>query len=170
MIEFPVLLLLSLAVLAVLYDLGTGRIPNGIIAVGLSCGALYQIDVSGPIGIVFYLSGAFLPLLLFSLFYYFRMIGAGDIKLLCMAGGYFGLAGSFACVTWSILFGGLFSLLYMLRRGNLERRILYFARYVSRYSKGHRWEPYMGGVGEDAKFSFSVPILLGILWQIGGNL
>ncbi len=170
LMDFSVFLLLSLAVLAVLCDLNTGRIPNGIIAVGLSCGALYQLYTSGPTGVVLYLGGAALPILFFSLFYYFRMIGAGDIKLLCMAGGYFGLAGSFACITWSILFGAFFSLLYMLRRGNLEQRILYFARYVSHYSKNHQWESYMGGVGEDAKFCFSVPILLGILWQIGGSI
>lgn len=167
--SYSILFLLCLAVLAVLCDLSTGRIPNGIIAVGLACGVLYQIFVNGPAGVVLCFGGAVLPILLFGVFFYFRMIGAGDIKLLCMAGGFLGLSGSFACITWSILLGGAFSLLCMLRRDNLVPRIAYFLSYVERCSKDRRWVPYMGGVGEDAKFCFSVPILLGILWQIGGS-
>ena len=170
MVGVSILLLLCLAVLAVLYDLDTGRIPNGIIAAGFACGILYQVFVNGLFGVILCLGGASLPILFFGLFYYFRMIGAGDIKLLCLAGGFFGPSGSFACITWSILLGGSFSLLCMLHRDNLGQRITYFIQYVGQYSRDQQWKPYMGGVGKDARFCFSVPILLAILWQIGGSI
>ena len=127
MIEIHVILLLCLAVAAVLSDLGSERIPNGIIAAGLACGILYQIFTNGITGIVLYLGGVVLPILIFGAFYYFRMIGAGDIKLLCMAGGFFGPSGCFVCVKWSIFLGGLISLAIMLRRHNIEERLMYFA-------------------------------------------
>ena len=170
MSEIPVLLLLCLAITAVLCDLKTGRIPNGIIAAGLACGALYQISAKGAVGIVLYLGGACLPILFLGVFFYFRMIGAGDVKLLCMAGAFFGPSGSFAVLKWSILFGGAVSLVYMLCRGNMWERFLFFREYASRYSQSHCWRPYMSGVGERAKFCFSVPILAGILCQIGGSI
>ena len=170
MTQIHIILLTCLSVAAVLSDLGTGKIPNGIIAAGLACGLLNHIFSGGPVGIVLYLGGAALPILLFGVFYYFRMIGAGDIKLLCMAGSFFGPSGSFACVEWSVFFGGLISLVLMLRRRNIEERLAYFAEYVGRYAKDRKWRPYMSGTKEDARFSFSVPILLGILCQIGGNL
>ncbi len=170
MIEIHVILLLCLAVAAVLSDLGSERIPNGIIAAGLACGILYQIFTNGITGIVLYLGGVVLPILIFGAFYYFRMIGAGDIKLLCMAGGFFGPSGCFVCVKWSIFLGGLISLAIMLRRHNIEERLMYFAEYVSRYAQDRKWRPYMSGIEEGARFSFSVPILLGILCQIGGSI
>ena len=168
--EVHIFLLLCLAVTAVLCDLSSGKIPNGIIAAGLACGGLYQVFAKGVMGIVLYLGGVFLPILFFGVFYYFRMIGAGDIKLLCMAGGFFGPSGCFASIKWSVLIGGVISLAYILRRGNMGERILFFLEYVGRYSKDHRWRPYMSGIAEDAKFCFSVPILAGILCQIGGSI
>lgn len=170
MSEIPVLLLLCFAITAVLCDLKTGRIPNGIITAGLACGALYQISEKGAVGIVLYLGGACLPILFLGVFFYFRMIGAGDVKLLCMAGAFFGPSGSFVVLKWSILFGGAASLVYMLRRGNMWERLLFFREYASQYSRSHSWRPYMSGVGESAKFCFSVPILAGILCQIGGSI
>lgn len=166
MFEIHIILLLCLTVAAVLSDLKEGRIPNGIIAAGLACGFLYHIFTSGAAGIILYLGGVILPLLIFGVFYYFRMIGAGDIKLLCMAGGFLGLSGCFACIKWSIFFGGLISLALMLRRRNMEERLAYFAEYVSRYSKERKWRPYMSGTKEDARFCFSVPILLAVLCRI----
>ena len=168
--EMHMILLVCFTVAAVLCDLRWGRIPNGITAAGLGCGALYQLAANGPAGFVLWLGGAALPVLIFGGFYYFRMIGAGDIELLCMAGGFFGPSGCFASIKWSVLIGGVISLVYILRRGNMGERILFFLEYVGRYSKDHRWRPYMSGIAEDAKFCFSVPILAGILCQIGGSL
>ena len=170
MIEVYIIFLLCFAVAAVLFDLAAGRIPNGIIAAGLACGILYQILANGPAGVVLYLGGTALPILIFGVFYYFRMIGAGDIKLLCMAGGFFGPSGCFVCVKWSVFLGGLISLAIMLHRRNIEERIMFFAEYIGQYAKERKWRPYRSGTREDATFSFSVPILLGILCQIGGSV
>lgn len=168
--EMHIILLLCLVVAAVLSDLRSGRIPNGIIAAGLCCGLLTQAAERGSAGLLLCLGGILLPVLIFGVFYFFRMIGAGDIKLLCMAGGFFGPSGCFACIAWSVLFGGVISAVLMLRRRSLGRRLLIFSEYISRYSREKRWEPYLSGAEQDARFCFSVPILLGVLCQIGGSI
>lgn len=161
--EVHMMLLLCLAGAAVLADLKTGRIPNGIIAAGLGCGMFYQIFENGPAGAVLYLGGAALPVLVFAGLYYFRMIGAGDIKLLCMAGGFFGPSGCFSCIVRAVFLGGAISLALMLLRRNAGQRAAFFAEYVEEYSRERRWRPYAENAGEDAKFCFSVPVLFGII-------
>lgn len=166
--EIQIILLLCIAAAAVLADLRWGRIPNGIIATGLCCGGIYRIFTDGIAGIVVFLGGAVLPILVLGLFYYFRMIGAGDIKLLCMAGGYFGPSRCFSCIAAAVLIGGVMSLVIMLRQGCIAHRLMYFSRYLEEYSGSRQWRSYMEGVDEDAKFCFSVPILFGMLYCVGG--
>lgn len=168
MAEIHIVLLLCLVMAAVLSDLKSGKIPNGVIAAGLLCGLMYQLSEKGFTGFILYCGGIFLPILIFGFFYYFRMIGAGDIKLLCMAGGFFGPSGSFDCVMWAILLGGAISFGIMMYHHNISERLLFFSKYISHYSEEKQWKPYLSTVGEKAKFSFSVPILLGILCHIGG--
>lgn len=166
--EIQSLSLLCIAVAAVLYDVYSGRIPNGIIATGILWGAAYQVFAGGTAGLILFLGGVILPVLLLGVFYYFRMIGAGDVKLLCVAGGFLGPSGCFSCITAAVLFGGVISLVLIVRRRNLSRRLGCLSDYINEYSKGKRWIPYLADVQEDAKFCFSVPVLLGILCCIGG--
>lgn len=153
---------------AALCDLRSGRIPNGLIVTGLLWGAAYQIIANGAMGAVLFLGGILLPAVLFGAVYYFRMIGAGDIKLLCMIGGFLGPLSCFSCMVASILFGGLISLAVMLRHHNFCQRLLCFSEYISDYSREKHWKPYLAGTGENARFCFSVPVLLGVLCYVGG--
>ena len=166
--EIQILSLLCIAGAAVLLDLQRGRIPNGIIATGILWGGAYQLFANGAMGILLFLGGIFLPLLLFGGLYYFRMIGAGDIKLLCVAGGFLGPSDCFSCITAALLFGGMISLVIILRRHNFSRRLICLSDFINQYSKEKQWSPYLAGVEEDARFCFSLPVLLGILCYIGG--
>ncbi len=166
--EIQILSLLCIAGAAVLLDLQKGCIPNAIAAIGILCGLSYQLFDKGIMGLFLFLGGIMLPVVLFGGLYYFRMLGAGDIKLMCALGGFLGPSECFTCITASILFGGLISLILMLRRHNLSRRLIYLSDYVNRYSATKKWRPYLAGAGTDARFCFSVPVLLGILCYIGG--
>ena len=83
--------LLSGIVLAAAWDdLRSGRISNQLIVTGLLAGFLCQVVQYKAAGIVLFLGGSLLPLLLFGMLFYFRMLGAGDIKLFCVVGGFLG--------------------------------------------------------------------------------
>ncbi|MCC8137297.1 MAG: prepilin peptidase [Clostridiales bacterium] len=155
--------LTGIAMTAVLCDLWAERIPNAVIAAGLAMGMIYQLFEEGPLGLILFLGGALLPLLLLGGLYFFRMLGAGDIKLLCVAGGFFGPAGVFVCLMRSLFAAGVLSLLILYRHHELGERLGYFLRYVSDYAKSGQWRPYLDGVKENARFCFSVPVLIGIL-------
>lgn len=77
--EIQIFSLLCITGAALLSDLREGIIPNAVVTVGLLWGLSYQGMTKGAAGILVYLGGALLPILLFGGFYYFRMIGAGDV-------------------------------------------------------------------------------------------
>lgn len=168
--EIQILSLLCIAVAAVQSDLRGGTIPNGLIATGLLWGGAYQAISGGIVGITVFFGGALLPVLLFGVFYFFRMTGAGDVKLMCVVGGFLGPSDCFSCIAAAVFFGGLISLVMVLRRRSFGGRLLYFANYMNSYLENREWRSYLEGTPEEAKFCFSVPVLLGILCYAGGIL
>jgi len=166
--EIQILSLLCITGAAVLLDLQKGRIPNAVTVIGILWGASYQIFDKGIMGLFLFLGGVILPVVLFGGFYFFRMIGAGDIKLMCAVGGFLGPSACFSCITTSVLFGGIISLAIIIRRRNFSQRIIYLSDYMDRYSREKQWRSYLTGAKEDARFCFSVPVLLGVLCYIGG--
>ena len=151
--------LLCMTMAAMLADLKTGKIPNGLIVAGVAMGVSYQVLFAG---------GLLLPLLLMGGLFYFRMAGAGDIKLLCVTGGFLGPADGFRTLIASILIAGVISVWIMMRQRNFTGRMLYFVEYAQRRAAGAKWESYMAEVPESAKFCFSVPVFLSVLGYIGG--
>ena len=77
---------------AVFQDLRKGIISNVLILFGFLGGAVFQLIRLGGFGLILFLGSAAFPVLLFSILYYFRMIGAGDIKLLAALGGFLGIS------------------------------------------------------------------------------
>lgn len=168
MTEIQNISLLCIVVTAVLFDLKLGKIPNGVIVTGLMWGFFYQFFSLGGMGPVLFLGGCCFPILLLGILYYFRMIGAGDIKLLSVVGGFLGPHGCFSCTVSAILFGGAISLAIMIRRHMIGQRLLYFSKYIMDYSREKQWKSYLSGVGEDARLNFSFPVLLAVLCYMGG--
>lgn len=162
--------LLHLAGVAVLWDLKEHRIPNGLIVTGLLCGLWQQAYDFGLAGVGIYLSGVLVPAVFPGCLYYFRMIGAGDIKLLCVVGGYLGPVQAFWCIIYTFLFGGLFSAILIFKRKNLVKRFFYFRTYISQFLETRQWKPYRMAGDEDGTFCFSLPILIGIVCcMLGGG-
>ncbi|MCD8015274.1 MAG: prepilin peptidase [Lachnospiraceae bacterium] len=164
--EIQVISLTAIAMTAVLCDLWSGRIPNAVIAVGLAMGLVCRFFAEGAIGVILSLGGMCLPVLFFGVLYYFRMMGAGDIKLLCVAGGFLGPTGVLSCILRTLFVAAAFSLVILYRNHSLGKRLDYLRRYVCDYAESGKWQPYMEQAGEDAKFCFSVPVLIGILMGI----
>ncbi|MDD2957344.1 MAG: A24 family peptidase [Lachnospiraceae bacterium] len=168
MILMQAILLLHLTGAAVLMDVKYTRIPNGLIVTGLLCGLANQIFTFGLAGLILYLSGIMLPVLLLGMFYYFRMIGAGDIKLLSAVGGFLGPCGCFYLIIYTILFGGVISALCILRRKNLVTRLVYFKTYFSTYVMTKKWQPYLNLEEKNSYFYFSIPVFLSTVCYLGG--
>lgn len=165
--EIQMITLVSLCTAAVLADIRSGKIPNSMTGTGLVMGLAYQVLDKSGLGIPLYFGGVLLPVVLLGILYYFRMIGAGDIKLLCMIGGFLGPSGCFSCLSGAVLLGGVVSLAVIVIRGIGWERWIYLTGYISEYSRTGQWKSYMAGTKPEAGFCFSVPVLMSVLWYVG---
>ena len=144
-------------------DIRYARIGNGMITAGILCGLAGSASGAGPPGPAASpagsLAGMAVPLILLGPLYLFRMIGAGDIKLLILTGSFKGPVFTFKTLILSFLIGSVISIALLIRRGNLYSRFHYLAEYISETKSARYPKPYLNGVGADGRFCFSVPIL-----------
>jgi len=155
-------------IVAVCMDLKSQKIDNLWIMIGWSAGLLYQIFSHRFRGVGVFLLGSLLPIFLLYLLFWFRMLGAGDIKMLSVLGGVMGAGSILICMGWSLLFGALFSVAAMIVCGNFFSRFRYFIDYLRDFLKTKQVVPYMVRGNRMENIHFSVPILLGVLLYIGG--
>jgi prepilin peptidase CpaA len=111
---------------AAYFDLKERRIPNQVILVGLAGAA--TLAASGGLPTLGAAAlGLIVTLVLLSPIYFLGLLGAGDIKLIALIGGFFGLQQIFPVVLFIALAGGLLSLTYLSlsRLGLVESRVPY---------------------------------------------
>ena len=161
-------LALFLSAGAVCTDLFTEKVPNEWIWLGLGIGAGYQLHARGLDGLPLFLKGMLLPLLLLFPLFLFRMMGAGDIKLLSVLGGLLGTGTILRSMICSCLLGALLSFAFLMACGNLSERLSYFLRYIRACSRNRRFIPYMKPGSRAEHFHFTVPVFLGIMLYAGG--
>lgn len=117
-------LLVVLLVLAACIDVRTFRIPNwltaGGAAIGLALGAAMQWRMLGPAwavdGFLWSLGGLAAGLVLMLPMYALRVMGAGDVKLMAMAGAFLGLGQIVQAVLCVFVAGGVLAVGYSLWR------------------------------------------------------
>lgn len=80
--------LLTVLVLAVVEDFREMKISNRLIASGLILGLALRIMGEGGAGIVHFLVNISIPVILLFLLFQMRALGAGDIKLFSVVGGF----------------------------------------------------------------------------------
>lgn len=160
--------LLPFQVAAVICDLYERKIPNALITSGLIMGGAYQWSSKGISGLAEFAGGVILPILLLGILHYFRMIGAGDIKLFMMTGGFLGLAGSLKCICYSFLAAGLYATAVIIKYRVLGQRLRYFLQYVKTYCREREWKPYIMPQEKGIYLYFSIPVFIGSLAVMGG--
>ena len=82
------LTLLTHLTLAVVMDFGNGRISNRLIVSGLIWGLAFRLLGEGSAGAVHFLMNISIPVILLFLLFSLPIMGAGDIKLFSIAGGF----------------------------------------------------------------------------------
>lgn len=160
--------LLSIGAACIFCDLYERRIPNPLITAGLLLGISWQWSSKGPPGLWEFLAGVFLPLLLLGPLHYFRMLGAGDIKLFMVTGGLLGPLAGLKALVFSFLIAAACSAVVLFKHRILKRRLNYFVHYLHDYLQTGKWEPYIQRKEDAAYLHFSIPIVLGSLMVMGG--
>jgi prepilin peptidase CpaA len=100
-----------------------GRIPNRITLTGAAAGLALAL-LPGGIGIWEAAGGLGVGLAMFLPMYFFRGMGAGDVKLMAAAGTFLGPSGALAAALYAYALGGLLTLAYAWRAHALTRLFL----------------------------------------------
>ncbi len=170
---FTLMILLSGAVIT---DLSEYRIPNSFIIFGLLSGVYHQVLSEGLNGLSIWFFGMVFPIVLLFPVFLIGGLGAGDIKLLAVTGGYFGFCDNLKCLALAIVIGAMISLVKLLVHKNLLTRFkrFYFCTQnivVSAISGRAVFCDYREtGLKEEGKniIHFSIPIALSAFLVVGG--
>ena len=161
--SFGIFLSVAISAVAVWMDLKDASVDNGWILFSFIMGLVIQVMEKGPKGGIIFLTGAAVPVILLGILFVLRMLGAGDIKLLCALGGIV------ECIVYSLLAGALISLAILLSTGGIRQRILYLCQYMNEfYCTGEIRPYYRKGMEFPENFHFTVPVFLSVLLYAGG--
>ena len=134
--------LIPIGLFAVFFDLRKGKIPNELIVIGLILGCCFQIRQAKAVGLLLFLGGACIPVVLGAGIYYFRMMGAGDMKLWAVVGGFLGPQRAVYCMIASLCRGGVVDFCIAQKKKSKDKAaVLLFL-----YSKAAKW--CLGAVSE----------------------
>ncbi|MDE1981317.1 MAG: prepilin peptidase [Betaproteobacteria bacterium] len=104
--------------IAVHFDLKARRIPNTLILLGSVVAVALSLSMQSP-PIRQLMEGAVLGLILFMPFHLVGKMGAGDVKLMAVAGAFLGVKGVLISALLAMLAGGVLAIWFLVfRLGN----------------------------------------------------
>lgn len=121
LIRYAVLVLL--VTIAAVYDIQFRRIPNRLVLTGLVLSLIIQITFNEFYGFKAWGYGMLTGLALFLPLYALHAMGAGDVKLVAMAGSFLDAGSAIGVVLTTLLVGGVLSIVVALRNGVLRQAI-----------------------------------------------
>ena len=159
-----------LLLIAVSMDVRSMRISNRLILIGQMLSLIYRYICEGVGGVLTGLVLISLPVVLLYLLFLAGALGAGDIKLFSLIGGFVNIEKLIRCMVFAFLFGALFSFIKMLYLGTFFSSMKNVREYMYETLKGKR-KAYQPESLKDGRIHFSIAILCGfIVTDIGGVL
>lgn len=162
---FPV----TVAAVAVIMDLRTGKVDNGWILFCTVMEILVCFLREGPGGMGKQITGMLLPVIIFAPLFLFHMIGAGDIKLFSVLGGIMGTEKILRCIIYAVTCGAGISLAILILNGDAFSRFWYLREYIREYFQTREIKPYYKrNVASPENFHFTIPVFMSVVLYAGG--
>lgn len=152
----------GLVLLAVGMDLRSMKISNRLIFIGWEISLIRRIVCDG-IGGLF--TGVFLisfPVILLYLLFLVGALGAGDIKLFSLIGGFINFKELISCIVFAFLFAAIFSFAKMVYYRTFFISMNRVCRYLFHFLQGNR-EKYEPLSKTSGRIHFSLAILFGLI-------
>jgi prepilin peptidase CpaA len=161
--------LFTLLVVAAVSDVCRQRIPNWLTLSGLAFGLLYSAFVPfwGKHGFLWALAGAGIGFTVLFPMWLLRLTGAGDVKLMAMAGALLGLQAIPLALVGSVAAGGICAIVLAAWHGNLRTmlnnvlRIVHLGSIAAAAGVSVRLAP--AAPGSVGRLPYAVPIALGTI-------
>lgn len=163
------ILFYSVGLAIVGYDIKEHRVPNKLVFVGIADAFLLCLLDGGVISCARAFISMMVPFVLLFPVYVLGMIGAGDIKFLCMLSVLLNWGQTLYLIFYACVLGSIWSLVRMLRNKSLIRRFQYFKDYVISFSTQTGVKKYFSPEGgyEDT-IAFALPIGISYILHLGG--
>lgn len=137
---------------------------------GFAAGVFLAAADGGGMGILGFLVRVIIAVVVFFFLFWFRMMGAGDIKALALVYGALGVKQGIFSISWSLFFGAVFGLARLWRHGLLRQRLTYLFVYIRQYiltkNRAVYYEPARDGY--EGTLHFAVCIFIGTAVQVYG--
>lgn len=156
--------LLAFLLAAVVTDLRGRIIPNPLVVTGMVSGLLMAGLSPQGIGFLNALAGLGVGLACFLPIYAVRAMGAGDVKLMAMAGTFLGPLATLEAVLWVLLAGGLLAVLFAARHGMVRKMLGNVSTlfYSATASVQTRNLPDLSAAPSTGKLPYAVAIAAGV--------
>lgn len=102
---------------AAITDIRFQKISNRLIVLGLGIALIRRLLLEGGPGLLAGVIQISLPVIFLYLFYLIGALGAGDIKLFSLVGGFVNLKELVVCVAAAFVIGAVWSLIRLITRG-----------------------------------------------------
>lgn len=172
LIDYKFLCTIILLLAAVREDFKSYKIPNYLVITGITASLVIHLAEHGWVSILSWILGIFLPFLILFPLFIIRVVGAGDIKLFSVIGGFYGAAFGFRAILFSFLAAAVFSIISIIRKKQFQKRVLVFINYVHKLylakrkkEKEPQWYHYYDGNADENEgaIHFSLPVLIGFV-------
>jgi len=125
-IKITYIVLLCLLLLSIISDLKSSKIRNIYVLSAALLGLGINAYFYGFAGLKFSVMGMALPILLLGIFFYARLLGAGDIKLFSAIGALLGWEFVLYAMAYSFAFAGIFGFVCLARRAEIKSTFIAF--------------------------------------------
>lgn len=122
------IILFGVLAISVFSDFRTSKIPNAYVVCGLISGIMLNGFFGGLSGLKSSALGIILPFFLLCLFFYARLLGAGDIKLFCAVGALMGWEFGMYSMAYSFVTAGVISMVKLAFKANIVSSLLMFCK------------------------------------------
>jgi prepilin peptidase CpaA len=158
--------LITLILVAAVYDVLYRRIPNWLTAGGVIAGiALNSFIYRGWPGLRLSLAGLTVGFAVYFILYSLRAMGAGDVKLMAAVGALVGMGDWFGIFLITAIVGGVAGLAMVARRGRLKKTLWNVGFILSEMKRGR--PAYLGREELDVRNPKSVGLPHGAMIALG---
>jgi len=116
-------ILFLLLLIALITDVKDEKLPNWLTMSGICFGLIYHLIVNGIDGFIFSVLGMLVAGGIFLVLYFFKALGAGDVKLFAAIGAIVGMQLVLYMMMYSILFAGLLAIIILLFTRTFLQRV-----------------------------------------------
>jgi prepilin peptidase CpaA len=157
------LTLYAIIIVAVVQDFKYMRISNRLIVVGIVLSVAFGIFLGGVPRIISILLNISFPVIVLYLLYLLGVLGAGDIKLFSVVGGFTNFKTLTGCMFAAFIAAAVFSFLKMLYNKNLGFSLFKGQLFVKEVLQGNISSYRKTRAEERNLIHFSAAILIGLL-------